>query len=118
MPSQRLQINLGKINNPLSPQFQIKRLRNDRLRTKIEGYLTIQGVEIDRAAPPTWFVWLDDEETIFQARCGEPEDDEKLGEDDQPYNYLILAKITRNPLGRIRAVGLGFYHEDDLDPVK
>lgn len=107
-------IDLGSNRNPRSPAFRIALIRAELVRTSIEGYLTAQGVELNREQPPGYFQWLDDEHTVFQARCGAPPEEGHADDGYQPFNYFILATIARSPSGKLYAKGLDFYHESAL----
>jgi hypothetical protein len=115
MPGVLCTIDLGKKTDPRSPQFRIALIRDAAVRTSIQGYLTVHGVELDRSNPPGWFQWLDDEQTIFQARCAEPSEHSD-GVDDgyQPYNYFVQARLSRPRPGLQNALGEDFFHEKTL----
>jgi hypothetical protein len=114
MPSRRERIELGNITNLNSPRFRIAVIKSEALRTSIQGYLTVQGVEIGRSKPPGWFQWLNEEETIFQARCGEPPSENDTDDGRQPFNFFIHVRVTASLIGKTRYVGVDFYHEDEL----
>ncbi len=84
------------------------------LRTSIEGYLTQQGVELNRSDPPGWFQWLDDEQTVFHTRCADPPGKDAIDDGKQPFNYFIRATVSRSFTGKWRAAGQDFYHETKL----
>lgn len=111
MSPRRQAVDLGSRNNPRSPRFRIALIRSEAVRTSIEGYLTARGVEIGRLDPPGWFQWLDEERAVFQARCGEPPGGRDPDDGYQPFNYYIQAEIIKPRIGKIRAIGVDFYHE-------
>lgn len=114
MSSPRCLIDLGSKRNPRSPAFRIALLRSEFVRTSIEGYLTHQGVELDRDSPPGWFQWLDEKHTVFQARCAEPPKGDEPDDGNQPFNYFILVKLSRSFSGKLNATAIDFYHESTL----
>jgi len=119
MPSRRCTVDLGDKTNPRSPRFRIALIRSELVRTSIEGYLTQQGIELDRDTPPGWFQWLDDLHTIFHARCADPPQDDEPDDGKQPFNYFVRATISTSRRGKQRATGEDFYHESALlPPVK
>jgi hypothetical protein len=116
MPGARCPIDLGQKTDPRSPRFRISLIRDSAIRTAIEGYLSIRGVELDRDAPPGWFQWLDPDETLFQTRCGDPPGSDAVDNGYQPFNYYVRAKLSKSILGNPRALGQDFFHETDLIP--
>src|SRR2546423_1664918 len=108
----RRTVDLGDLLNPASPRFQIGRIRNELIRTTIEGYLENVGVEIDRSDPPGWFQWLVSR-TVFHTRCADPPEPSAPDDGWQPFNYFIRVRLSDNIL-RKRAVGEDFYHESSL----
>ncbi len=119
MPSRRCVVDLGDKRNPRSPRFRIALIRSELVRTSIEGYLTQQGIELDRDTPPGWFQWLDDQHTVFQARCADPPQADEPDDGKQPFNYFVRATVSTSRRGKQRATGEDFYHESALlPPVK
>ena len=116
MPGNRCPIDLGQKTDPRSPRFRIALIRDSTVRTSIEGYLTVQGVELGRSAPAGWFAWLDVGQTRFQARCADPPGAGSVDDGYQPFNYFVVAKISKTRLGARRALGEGFFHETVLFP--
>ncbi len=116
MPGNRCPIDLGQKTDPRSPRFRIALIRDGTVRTSIEGYLTVQGVELGRSAPAGWFAWLDAGQTRFQARCADPPGTGSVDDGYQPFNYFVVATISKSRLGAQRALGEGFFHETVLFP--
>lgn len=116
MSGARCKIDLGQKTDPQSPRFRIALIRDGVVRTSIEGYLTMRGVELNRDIPPGWFEWLDDKRTTFQARCAEPPEDAKEDDGYQPFNYFVRAKLSPSRPGVHRAIGEDFFHETSLIP--
>jgi len=116
MPGTRCVIDLGQRTDPRSPRFRIALIRDRAIRTSIEGFLTIQGVELGTRVPSGWFEWLDDDRTRFQARCADPPAADEADDGYQPHNYLVRAKLAKPSRGGQRALGEDFFHETALFP--
>lgn len=115
MSGERQVIDLGSKTDPRSPRFLIALIRDESCRTSIEGYLTQRGIELDRSDPPGWFQWLDEEHTVFQARCADPPDANEPDDGYQPFNYYVRARISTGLFGKVRAIGEDFYNERTLN---
>lgn len=115
MSGERQVIDLGTKADPRSPRFKIALIRSESIRTAIEGYLTQRGIELNRCEPPGWFQWLDEEHTVFQARCADPPTANAIDDGWQPYNFYVRVRMSTGFLGNVRAIGEDFYHELTLN---
>lgn len=115
MSGERQVIDLGNKTDPRSPRFLIALIRSEQVRTSIEGYLTQRGIGLDRSDPPGWFQWLNEEHTVFQARCADPPEASQPDDGYQPFSYYVRVRISTGFLGKVRAIGEDFYHERALN---
>lgn len=98
-----------------APEDQLT-VRQQLVRTSIEGYLDNVGVIFEPDDLPTWFYWVQTTEPrVFIARCGDPPPPTAPDDGYQPWNYFIEVELEQYPDRSIQsATAVDFHHDSQL----